>query len=252
MGSLFTLKQKGSTRNPLRGLSHDNWHQSEIEQILVGNLDAGIGFIEDFTSAAQVDNWVKTNIGASSSTFALTDEIGGVVDLDGVSGTVNLGSNLERADGTLGEMFQASVDSDLYFETRIKLDVNGKLFVGLSVKDTGIISGGSNSSANHIGFEAVGTDGVVSAVTEAAGTRSSQASGVHTIVADDWVKLGFRTYGTDKVEFFVNGKVVATLTSNIPTELMLPILAVTSDGSSGGPVMSIDWVAVSHEQQILN
>jgi hypothetical protein len=70
------------------------------------------------------------------------------------------------------------------------------------------------------------------------------ASSIHTFVDDAWVKLGFKVTGTTKVEFFVNGVLVGTITANIPTTELRPSLVCQSGGTTD-PIVHIDWLALA-------
>jgi len=80
--------------------------------------------------------------------------------------------------------------------------------------------------------------------TESGGTETSTDSLVD-LEDDTYVTLGFRALGTGQVEFFVNRKLVATHTTNIPTT-DLTVAAMSLSGSATGTrKTSVDYLLVS-------
>jgi hypothetical protein len=98
-------------------------------------------------------------------------------------------------------------------------------------------------SSQAIGFLSVTDDNVILAACKD-GLALTTASSIHTFVDDAWVKLGFKVTGTTKVEFFVNGVLVGTITANIPTTELRPSLVCQSGGTTD-PIVHIDWLALA-------
>ena len=125
------------------------------------------------------------------------------------------------------------------------------MFVGLAEVDTSVLASAANSTANHVGFEAINTT-AMGIHSEKAGSRSSTAA-VHTVVDDAYVKLGFLIDGLTKITPYVNGvaKTAITLVTAIPIVEMTPSF-VCKAGATTRPVLSIDWVACYQVEQIAN
>ena len=107
----------------------------------------------------------------------------------------------------------------------------------------------ANSSANHVGFEAINTT-ALAIHSEKAGSRSS-TSAVHTVVDDTYVKVGFVIDGVSKITPYVNGVAKTAITTNIPIVEMTPSFVCHSSGTTD-PIMHIDWVACYQIEQIDN
>jgi hypothetical protein len=138
----------------------------------------------------------------------------------------------------------------IVFETRVKVIDNAtgpQFFAGLSIVDTTIMASGANSSTDHIGFESVTDNNILLFHTEDGGTRVSGATSPHTLVASEWVKLGFKIIGIDKCEVWVNGSKVDVNFSATPdicvgTELVTSLACLSAGTTS--PDATFDWVAL--------
>lgn len=220
-----------------RQLSPQIWANCPRAQILTGHLDRGWGFIDDFLELP-TGRWTATQ--ASAGTFALDDAKGGVALADCNSTTTTQGINVQR-NSTVGEMFNCQYGK-VYFEALVKtadVATGPEGFIGLSVIDTTIIAT-SALSAQSIGFFTLTDNNVWLSGTK---DGSSAATGTgHTFVEDTWVKVGFVVTKDDKVEFYVDGVLVNTETTYIPTTEMTVSFVCQSAGTTD-PILHIDWVA---------
>jgi hypothetical protein len=251
MSDLFTRPQlkAGSLR---RGLSPTLWNQPPLAQHAVGGLDQGFGYRSDFLSFTDTHEWVLTQ--ATAGTVAPdVAAIGGAVLLDSNSTTNNQGVQIQLGGAVGAASFIASANSKIYFEARVKIaDIGSttcQMFAGLAIVDTSVFASAANSTANHIGFEAINTT-AMGIHSEKAGTRSSTAA-VHTVVDDDYVKLGFLVDGLTKITPFVNGDAQTAITTNIPIVAMTPSFVCHSSGTTD-PILHVDWVACFQEENIAN
>ncbi len=226
-----------------RGKSPAIWSQVPLSAILNGHFDKGWAFMDDFMGDHDLTN-AYTATQATAGTFAITDAKGGVADADCNSNTVTQGINVQ-ASSTVGERFTAT-SGVLAFEALVKatdIATGPEFFCGMAVIDTTII-GTSALSAQSIGLSSVTADGVLLSGTK---DGSSAATGTGTTLADGtWVKLGF-VAESGKVRFYVDGTLVNTETTYIPTTEMVPSLVCQSDGTTDS-IVSIDWwIACQHE-----
>ena len=267
MGDLYLKPQRGSS-NLLRGLSPNIWSQSPLTQLSVGGIDEGFGFIDDFLSttiaiaesggaadgsdAAQVGQWLLTQATAGT---ALQDPAakGGVLLLDSASSTNNQGVQIQLGGAAGASSFIANANSKIYYEARVKIaDIGSttcQMFAGLAIVDTSLFASAANSTANHIGFEAINTT-AMGIHSEKAGSRSSTAA-VHTVADDTYVKLGFVVDGLTKITPYVNGVAKDAITTNIPIVGMTPSFVCHSSGTTD-PIVHVDWVACVQAEQIAN
>lgn len=215
------------------------------------DLNRGYFFLDDFLD---LPTGKYTATQATTGTFALSDEEGGVALADSGSTTEAQGINVQLG-STVGEFAATQTAGKLWFEARVKAsDITDsgtqkgpEFFCGLSAIDTSVIAASANSSTDHIGFESVSDDNVLLFHTENGGNRTSSTATIHTFADDEYVKLGFRVTNQSKIEVYVNGAKVDTLTTNICTALMVPTLVCQSGGTTD-PIVGIDWWSVAVEQ----
>lgn len=251
MGDLYT-KPMAKASSLRRGLSPTIWSQASLTEISNGGLTEGFGFEDDFLSFTDTHGWVLTQ--ATAGTVAPdAAAIGGAVLLDSNSTTNNQGVQIQYGGAVGAASFIASASSKIYFEARVKIaDIGSttcQMFAGLAVVDTSVLASAANSTANHIGFEAINTT-AMGIHSEKAGSRSSTAA-VHTVVDDAYVKLGFVVDGLTKITPFVNGVAKAAITTNIPIVGMTPSFVCHSSGTTD-PIVHVDWVACYQEENIDN
>ena len=249
--SLYTRPQLKAA-SLRRGLSENVFSQSKNDEIENGGLDQGFGLTDEFLTFDDENKWVLTQ--ATAGTVALDAAAkGGVLLLDCNSTTNNQGVQIQLGGAAGSASFIASAASKIYFEARVKIaDIGSttcQMFVGLAVVDTSVFASAANSTANHIGFEAINTT-AMGIHSEKAGTRSSTAA-VHTVVDDDYVKLGFVVDGLTKITPYVNGVAQTAITSNIPIVGMTPSFVCHSSGTTD-PILHVDWVACYQAEHIAN
>lgn len=206
-------------------------------------------YFNDFTEWV-ADAWTVTEVdaGAGATTQTLADARNGVLVLTSAQNEddgcqAQLGGT---GDGeTVGESWAPEAGKNLWFEARIKMnDVTQQdMFVGLHIEDTAVIA---SKGTDFIGFRSDDGDALLDCECSASSVASSEA-GVHTLVDDTWVTVGFKVTGTEKIEFYVNGDLVATQTTSIPTALMkLTLAQLTGEGAANS--LSVDYVTVVQDR----
>lgn len=140
------------------------------------------------------------------------------------------------------EVFAPTSGKDLWFETRVSLhDADDCDFMIGLTENFATNPEAMLAAANHIAFQIAEGDATFVCRTESGGTATTTTTSVDAADAT-WVKLGFKVTSTSKVEFYINGALVATHTTNIPTANMT-IGAYTLSGSTTGTfASSIDYV----------
>jgi hypothetical protein len=184
---------------------------------------------------------------ATTGTFALSDAEGGVALADSGSTTVVQGINVQL-NSTVGAPFFTQATGIMWFEARLKaaditdsgLQKGPEFFCGLSEIDTTVIGTSANTSANHIGFESVSDDNVLLFHAEVAGVRTSSTASIHTLVDDTYVRLGFKVVNRARIEVYVNGVKVDTLTAGFPLVGLTPTFVCQSGGTTD-PILHLDW-----------
>lgn len=140
------------------------------------------------------------------------------------------------------EVYAIESGRDIWFETTLQISDADQMdvFVGML---TNFTTNPENAltTADRVGFQIDDGGASILCKTEKNGTETSTDSGVDAADATD-VKLGFHVYDDDKVEFFVNGNLVATHTANLPDDENLAICFMELSGDANGTKsMSIDY-----------
>lgn len=175
----------------------------------------------------------------SGATVAIVaDTIGGELAITSTATTDNDGGSVQG-----NEIFAVATGKDMFFQTRIKNnDVDqSDICVGFTLN---FATNPENmlTATDRIVFQVDDGDASILCKTEKDGTETSTDSGID-MVDDTYVKLGISCSGTGTVEFFVNDKLVATHSTNIPDDENLAIAAMSLSGSASGTrVTTIDYL----------
>jgi hypothetical protein len=206
--------------------------------------DPGMAHVifEDFNNndAATMAGYTVTQ--ASTGTFALTDEVGGVALADCNSGTQHQGVNVQK----LGECIKPAADKDIWYECRFKVEdtaTTAQIFVGLAdIDGTLLPSGALDANADYVGLTVLTTLAGVSELSACKATAQSQVTGIKTLVDGVYVKLGFKITGVTKIEYWIDDvKGSSTLlTANIPIVDLTPTFVCQTD-STTDPILHIDY-----------
>lgn len=168
-----------------------------------------------FSEVADRGEWLVTRDAAPTIVVA-DDEPGGVLVIttganagDFVSCQLN------------GEAFKVAANKDIIFEARVKFDDadDTRWFIGLATTDvTGSTLGPIlDGTTERIGFQQNASDRAVDivAVTEDNSTETTSDTGVD-LEDDTFVTLTFHVKGNQRVDYYVNGNLKASHTTNIP------------------------------------
>jgi|TARA_R100000805_G_scaffold5339_3_gene6680 hypothetical protein len=180
-----------------------------------------------------------TTVKDSGATVAIVaDTVGGELGITSAATTDNDGGSVQG-----NEIFAVAADKNMFFQTRIKNnDVDQTdICVGFTVN---FATNPENmlTATDRIVFQVDDGDASILCKTEKDGTETSTDSGID-MVDDTYIKLGIACSGTGKVEFFINDKLVATHSTNIPDDENLAIAAMSLSGSASGTrVTTIDYL----------
>jgi hypothetical protein len=193
-----------------------------IEDDFVYELDTGWTVVKDSGAAVAI----------------VADTVGGELAITSAATTDNDGGSVQG-----NEIFAVATDKNMFFQTRIKNnDVDqSDICVGFTV-NFATNPEAMLTAADRIVFQVDDGDASINCITEKDGTATTTDSGVD--MADDtYVKLGIACSGTGKVEFFINDKLVATHSTNIPDDENLAIAAMSLSGSASGTrATTIDYL----------
>lgn len=224
-----------------RGLSSDLWKNFPYREIFAGDLGVGVGKCDDFvqfgaTSLHDGHIILATGTGTTVAQIASEDDARGIVRLllDGDAANdeavLQLGSGLDVGPFKL-------TGNDACYEARIRVDAitaakwswfhgfasGGSAGAAITDKMFVDTTGALYATNSFVGFqhlvaEAGPVDGMfqLSGQTKQDGATKTKLDTLHTMVADTWVKMGFRyKAATNTLHWFVNGveKEAAKLTS---------------------------------------
>ena len=193
-----------------------------IEDDFVYELDTGWTVVKDSGAAVAI----------------VADTVGGELAITSAATTDNDGGSVQG-----NEIFAVAADKNMFFQTRIKNnDVDqSDICVGFTV-NFATNPEAMLTAADRIVFQVDDGDASINCITEKNGTATTTDSGVD--MADDtYIKLGIACSGTGKVEFFINDRLVATHSTNIPDDENLAIAAMSLSGSASGTrATTIDYL----------
>jgi hypothetical protein len=208
----------------------------------VGSGPSLVTYYNDFLTAQDyaAGDWVITNTQAGATEALAADELNGALLLTNDAGD----DDVQQIQST-EEWIKLSAGKKVWFETKMKISdaTQADFFVGFATTDTSIIAGTTDSC----GFRKLDGSTSVASVTEDNTTETTTA-GVHTMVADTYVTLGFKWDGVSKVKFFVNRSLVATHTANIEQTNKLALTFCLQNGEAVAKTMTIDYMYVAQER----
>ena len=187
--------------------------------------------------------WTKV-LDSGASVAIAADQLNGLVNLSSTATTDNDGAAIHK-----NEIFQVRAGKDLWFETKVRTSdvTQTDLCFGFTVKFT-TNPEAMLTAADRIVFQKDDGDASILCKTEKDGTETSTDSGID-MTNDTDVILSIRCQSTGKVDFFVNRKLVATHTDNIPNDEILTIAAMSLSGdASGTKVTSIDYMFAASDR----
>lgn len=194
---------------------------------------------DDFVGIALDDTNDWTVVKDTDATVAIVaDTVGGELAITSKTTTENDGGSIQG-----NEIFRVATDRHVWFETRVKtsdadqIDLCVGLTVNFAADPEAILT-----AADRIVFQVVDGSAAILCKTEKDGTETSTDSGV-ALQDDTYVALSIRVVGTGVVEFYINRRLVATHTTNIPDDENLTVAAMSLSGSATGThVSTLDYI----------
>lgn len=194
------------------------------------------GYFNDFHSWVP-DEWSATE--ATAATQVLQDKENGWIAFT-AGGTENQGAQFQLGGSsdseTVGESFLPKAGRTIWVETKIESNdvTQNDFFVGLAIQDTSVIA---SNPANMIGFITHDGDALLDFTH-----NGSTVESVATLVDDTEVTVGFKMVGTDYCEYYVDGVLKGTVTTDLPaTEMRLTIAQLT--GEDAANTLEMDYIA---------
>lgn len=193
------------------------------------NLDQVVLF-DDFTGIALdgTNDW--TVVKDSGATAAISaDAVNGILALTSAATTDNDGASIQG-----NEIFKVAAGRTMWFATRLQCndadqtDICAGFTVNFATNPEAMLA-----AADRIVFQIDDGDGSILCKTEKDGTETSTDSGVDLADATD-ADLAILVESTGSVKFFINDKLRATHTTNIPDDENLTVGVMSVSGSATG------------------
>lgn len=194
--------------------------------------------VDDFTGVAidTTNSWTVVK-DSSAAVAIVADTVGGEVALTSAATTDNDGASIQG-----NEIFLPASDKNMYFQTRIKntkVD-QSDICVGFT-QNFATNPENMLTASNRIVFQVDDGSAAILCKTEATDTETSTSSGV-SMVNDTYIVLAIAVEGTGTVRFYINGQLVATHTTNIPTtELAVAAMSLSGD-ALGTRATTLDYI----------
>jgi hypothetical protein len=166
---------------------------------------------------------------SGASVAIIADTTGGEVTLLSAATTDNDGASIQG-----NEIFTVAADKDIFFETRIKCSTVAQtdICVGLTV-NFATNPEAMLTAADRIVFQVDDGNASINCITEKSGTATTTDSGIDMVDAT-YIVLGFSVNSANSVQFFINGALVATHTTNIVDDENLTVAAMSLSGNATG------------------
>ncbi len=215
----------------------------------LGNIVGDHMYFDDFHSGC-MESGNKFFRTANTSDWLVTDDIDAAVTIsdDEPGGVLRIATASNAGDFAScqlnGEGFKVTAGKDIYCEMRLKFDDGNdtRWFFGLATTDvTGTTLGPIlDGVVESIGFRqttATGTD--IFALVEDGSAETTVDTGVN-VVDDTFLVLAFHVLGTGRVIYWIDGKEVASFTTNIPSgDAITPSMEV--QGPTATSIVEVDY-----------
>jgi hypothetical protein len=206
-------------------------------------------FFDDFVLDAESRAFVLTDLNSATATEAPNGEHGGVIVVGAGASTNHHGYQFgtdDIVDLTKGDMaFEARVR----FSSDSSTDAMNTAAVGMQAD--------ADSAAAFSATSVFQSDDFIGFVTDGSGNldfvvrKDDTATTIEDVVdvagalgVTDFLRLGF-SYVGNKVLGWVNGELIATVETNIPTDELLGVVAAGANGTAGAESkVAIDYVMV--------
>lgn len=228
-----------------RDLDRDAWRLTRNETpnmwegFEFGRPGRMVYYFNDFLSFIPTE-WTITEVeaGAGDASEAITDEHGGVLLITNDAAD-NDAVTLQLGGQTAGESIACASGRLVYFETRLKISdaTQSDFLAGLVVTDT-------TPLAHTDGIIFRKDDGDTALDLSVSNTSVASTELNVFTVGTTYMKLGFKVIGLDKVEFWVNDNLEATISSNVPSTEIRPTLHI-QNGEAVAKTMSVDYICVA-------
>lgn len=193
---------------------------------------------DDFNMVAQnqTNDWTVVK-DASATVAFVADTVGGELALTSAATTNDDGASIQG-----NEVFKPAAGKDIWFKTRIKNSDfdQSEIFVGLA-ENFATNPEAVLAASNMIGFLVEDGNASINAKTEKADTETKTDTTSDGVDAT-YIELAFHVIGVTRVEYFVNGVLKVTITTNIPIVELAPCAFSLSGDNVGTRATTLDYI----------
>lgn len=139
---------------------------------------------------------------------------------------------------------------DLWYETGVKFTEantdDANIMVGLTstYAANALVDNGAGPPADYDGIVLYKVDGGTTWIAEtSASTNQTTVTGLPTRQSGSWTRLGFHVVSTDRVDFYVDGVQVGSISAYLPTAAMGLFLGA-KNGDTNNEVLNADRVDI--------
>lgn len=214
--------------------------------VLDPNHTAGsFRIVDDFytlDTTATVGNWAAFNVGTGTTTIA-DDVAGGVCVLTCQATTDDACEQLNYVSAP----FLLAAGKTLWYETRLKIvgDAQSEHSFGLCALSEDLTAVADVLPADGCSFSTQDASLAAALTCSKDGTDTGAVAGVHTLVSDTYVTLGFKIDGLTSCTPYVNGVAGTAATATFSDdESLCPYFLVRNGDGTTQQVMHVDYVKV--------
>lgn len=175
-----------------------------------------------------------TEDGAGDATEAIADELGGVLLITNDAGA-NDSDELQR----VGETFQLVANKPAWVEAGFKInDATQSIFLfGLCITDTTLIDG----MTDGVYLRSDDGDAILDWHVMKDSSETTGSTGV-TLSDGGWFRPGLKLLADGSIEIWVNGRIVAASTTNVPDDELLRLSMALQNGEAVAKTLSADYI----------
>lgn len=192
-------------------------------------------FHEDFSgwNATAAEQWTQTTVGTGTYLIDVLEKYG-ALKLTTTAGATDA-NQMQLLAGVV-----VAAGKPVFAEAMVKIDTNAltAFLWGLAVTDTSLLA---SAPTDGIYFRKDSADANIDCVSRASSTSTDQDTTIDAVNAA-YVRLGIVAFST-QVDFYVDGVLKKSSTTNIPTAILRPSFAVLN-GEAAAKNYHLDFVKV--------
>ena len=216
---------------------------------MLGTMDPTkyIAFFDDFLGYDLADWLITTTEAAGAATELTINGHGGLLQI--TNGTADNDLDFLQWKGgtssTPNETFLFTAGKKAWFKARLKVSdaTESEFVVGLQITDTTVLA-----VTDGVFFQKDDGDALLDFHVEKNSTQTD-ATGIHTVVADTFLVVGFYYDGVSAIKYYVDDvHKGTTVTTNLPDDEELTVSFGIQNGEAAAKVLTIDYIFAAMER----